>query len=123
MTVTFNYGTFVKGVELSDDAKKDLKAIAAAVKAKGSAFRIEVEGHTDAAKISSVKSSGSNNRALGLARAKVVASYLTTHGNLPSTSITTSSSGEDNPPFPNTTTESQKKNRTVVLKIRPATGP
>jgi len=36
--------------------------------------------------------------------------------------VTTSSAGESNPPYPNTTTENRAKNRTVVLKITQAKG-
>ena len=118
--VVFDYGTFSRGVELAETARQDLKTIATAIKAKGNQFRIEVEGHTDAAKVGSGRSFGSNNKSLGLARAKAAASYLTKQCGIPSSAISTSSAGEDNPPYPNTTADNQKKNRTVVLKIRPA---
>ena len=115
--VTFQYGVFTRGVELSSEARQDLKTIATAIKAKGNRFHIEVEGHTDSAKVSGGKSSASNNRSLGLARAKAAASYLVKSCGLPATAVTTSSAGEDNPPYPNTTPENQKKNRTVVIRI------
>lgn len=115
MKVVFHYGIFVQNTRFSSEAKGDLKTIASAL--KGHPFQIEVEGHTDATKIKQAKSSGSSNKALGMARAKAVADYLTGPGGLPSTMITTSSSGEGNPPYPNTTAANQQKNRTVVLKI------
>ena len=117
MKVVFNYGTFSKGVELSDTAKHDLKAIAAALKAKGSHFHVDVEGHTDAEKVKKARSYGSNNQALGLARAKSAAAYLIHSGGLSPSNVTTSSAGESNPPYPNTSMENRAKNRTVVLKI------
>jgi flagellar motor protein MotB len=121
MVITFHYGIFTRGVELSSDARQDLKTIATAIKAKGNRFRIEVEGHTDSAKGSGGKSSASNNKSLGLARAKTAASYLVKSCGLPATAVTTSSVGEDNPPYPNTTLENQKKNRTVVIRITAST--
>ena len=117
LKVIFSYGTFIRGVELSPDAKQDLRAIASAIKAKGNHFRIEVEGHTDAAKAGAGKAHGNNNQALGLARARAAASYLVKQGGIPASLITTTSAGDSNPPYPNTTTENQKKNRTVILKI------
>ena len=115
--VTFLSGTFTRNMELSSEAREDLKAIATAIKAEGNRFRVEVEGHTDSSKASGGKNQTGNNKALGLARAKVAANVLIKSGGLPATSVTTSSAGEANPPYPNTTPENQKKNRTVILKI------
>lgn len=115
--VTFTYGTFTRNTELSNEAREDLKAIATSIKANGNRFQVEVEGHTDSSKASGGKTQTGNNKALGLARAKVVANVLVKSGGLPATSVTTSSAGEANPPYPNTTPENQKKNRTVILKI------
>jgi flagellar motor protein MotB len=115
--VTFLSGTFTRNMELSSEAKEDLKAIATAIKAKGNRFQVEVEGHTDSSKVIGGKNQTGNNKALGLARAKVAANVLIKSGGLPATSVTTSSAGEANPPYPNTTPENQKKNRTVILKI------
>ncbi len=115
LKVVFHYGTFSRGAELSSTARQDLKAIAANL--KGKSFRIEVEGHTDSTKVSKAKTYGHDNHAIGLARAKAVASYLTGSCGLPSSMVTTSSAGETNPPYPNTTAANQQKNRTVILKI------
>ena len=115
MKLVFNYGTFTRGTELSTIARQDLKAIAASL--KGKPYQIEVEGHTDSAKVSKTKAYGHDNEAIGLARAKAVANYLISSGGLPSSMISTSSAGETNPPYPNTTAANQLKNRTVVLKI------
>jgi flagellar motor protein MotB len=117
LVVTFLTGTFTRNMELSNEAREDLKTIATAIKAKGNRFQVEVEGHTDSSKASGGKTQTGNNKALGLARAKVAASVLIKAGGLPASSVTTSSTGEANPPYPNTTLENQKKNRTVILKI------
>jgi flagellar motor protein MotB len=117
MTVVFNYGVFAKGAELSDTARHDLTRISVALKPVIARFRIEVEGHTDAAPVAAGRAYASN-RELGLARAKAVADYLAYQCGLPATSITTTSLGESNPPHPNTTPENRRKNRTVVLRLR-----
>jgi outer membrane protein OmpA-like peptidoglycan-associated protein len=116
MKVVFDYGVFSKGVDLTSQAKRDLKSIAS-LKQKGTRFKIEVIGHTDPSQAGSGKSSAANNKALGLMRAKTVSRYLVTQCGWPADAITTSSEGEFNPPHPNTTADSQKKNRTVTLKI------
>ncbi|MEI8123078.1 MAG: OmpA family protein [bacterium] len=121
MTVVFNEGVFVQGVELATAAKQDLKTIAASIKARKNAFFVEVEGHTDATPVKKTKVNGTDNKELGLARAKAAAAYLIKQGGYPEDRVTTSSAGDANPPHPNTTPESRKKNRTVVLKIREAT--
>jgi flagellar motor protein MotB len=115
--VTFTYGLFTRNMELSSEAREDLKTIATAIKARGNRFQIEVEGHTDSSRASGGKTQTGNNKALGLARAKVAANVLVKSGRLPASSVTTSSAGEANPPYPNTTPDNQKKNRTVILKI------
>jgi len=114
-TVVFHYGIFTRGVEFSNTARQDLGSLAAAL--KGKPILIDVEGHTDPSKASKTKAYGHNNQAVGLARAKVVAHYLTQQCGVPAELITTSSLGETNPPYPNSTAENQQKNRTVVLKF------
>jgi flagellar motor protein MotB len=118
MTIVFHEGLFARGVDLTASARRDLQAVAAALNARSDAFSIEVEGHTDASPIRRQSAHGGDNSELGLARAKAAASFLVTQGGLPEDMVTTSSAGETRPPHPNTTDESRKRNRTVVLKIR-----
>ena len=115
LKVVFHYGIFTRGTELSSTARQDLSHIASAL--KGQPFLIEVEGHTDSTRNLKAKGNGKRNQALGLARAKVVARYLIDAGGLPAAAVTTSSAGETQPPYPNTSEANQQKNRTVVLKI------
>jgi chemotaxis protein MotB len=115
-TVVFQYGLFSEGSELTATARQDLGTIASSL--KGKRFHLEVEGHTDSTAMLKSKSNGSNNKALGLLRARKVNTYLTQQCGLPPERITVSSAGEFRPPFPNTTAENRKMNRTVVLKVR-----
>ena len=115
VSLVFNYGLFSEGTELTATAKQDLKAFASAI--KGAHLKLEIEGHTDSTAAGKSKTSGTNNKALGLSRAKKVAAYLTQQCGLSPEKITTSSAGEFRPPHPNTTAGSRKMNRTVVLKI------
>lgn len=115
LKLVFHYGTFARGIELTSTAQQDLKAIAASL--KGTPFRIEVEGHTDATKVNKAKAYGNDNQSIGLARAKTVASYLISSCGLPSSMVSTSSAGDTNPPYPGSAAANQQKNRTVILKI------
>ena len=63
----------------------------------------------------------SGNYELGLARARTVVDYLVQECNLPAGSaVAVSAGGAPNTPYPNTDAESRLKNRTVVLKLVPA---
>lgn len=115
LKVVFHYGTFTHGTELSSTARQDLSTIASTL--KGQPFKLEVEGHTDSTHPAKAKGSGTNNQAIGLARAKAVARYLTDSCGLPESVVSTSSAGETHPPYPNTSEANQQKNRTVILKI------
>ena len=117
MKVIFDYGLFTKGVALSTDARADLQAIATTLKAKGNRFHVEVEGHTDSVRTGSAKTAAANNRSLGLARARTVSSYLTKYCGLAVGSVTATTSGDTNPPYPNTSLDNRKRNRTAVLRI------
>jgi flagellar motor protein MotB len=115
LKVVFHYGTFTRGTELSRTARQDLSTIASTL--KGQPFKLEVEGHTDSTQVTKAKGSGMNNQAIGLARAKAAARYLTDSCGLPESMVSTSSAGETHPPYPNTSEANQQKNRTVILKI------
>lgn len=115
-TVVFQYGLFSEGPELTSTAKQDLETIASAL--KGKRFRLEIEGHTDSTTLSKSNPNATSNKALGLSRAKKTSLYLIQQCGLSAEGITLSSAGEFRPPFPNTTAETRKMNRTVILKIR-----
>ncbi|MEI6147754.1 MAG: OmpA family protein [bacterium] len=118
LLVRFNYGVFARGTEMTGAACQDLRRIANTLTSSSAPYNIEVEGHTDAAPVSSGRPY-SGNHELGLARAKVAAEYLSKQCGLPADRLTVTSAGEANPPYPNTTPESRRLNRTVVLKLTP----
>lgn len=114
--VVFQYGAFSRGTTLAPAAQRDLAKIAGAFKPVASSFKIEVEGHTDASPVRSTHAY-SDNHELGMARASAAAEFLTANGGLPAESVSTSSAGDTRPPHPGKDPETQRKNRTVVLKI------
>lgn len=119
LTLRFNYGAFARGTELTGAACQDLRRIANTLTPAMGNLHLEVEGHTDATPVSSGRPYG-NNRELGLARAKVVVDYLSKQCGLPVNALSATSAGDATPPYPNTTPESRRLNRTVVLKVTPA---
>ncbi len=121
LNVRFTYGVFARGTEMTGAACQDLRRIASTLTPSSKQLRIEVQGHTDAAPVSSGRPYAGNYE-LGLSRAKVVAEYLTKQCGLPADMLTVTSAGEANPPYPNTTPESRRLNRTVILKLTPAEG-
>jgi flagellar motor protein MotB len=116
LTVRFNYGVFARGTELTGTACQDLRRIANTLTPAIGQLHLEVEGHTDASPVSAGRPYASN-RELGLARAKVVVDYLSKQCGLPPDALSATSAGDANPPYANTTPESRRLNRTVVLKL------
>lgn len=115
MTLVFNETPFADGSRLTESARQDLRAIALVI--KGHPFRITVEGHTDPSPVRKTSKHGADNNALGLARAKAAAACLTQEGGVESSMVSALSKGDDAPPFPNTSAENRRRNRTVVLRI------
>ena len=117
-TIVFDDGVFSRGIEISGAAKQSLRRIAEQLKPHMDRFLLDVEGHTDASPVARGASYASN-RELGMDRARAVVDFLASEGGLPADAVSASSAGDADPPFPNTTPESRRKNRTVVLKLHP----
>ncbi len=114
--VVFQYGVFTRGVTLAPAARQDLARIAAALKPVIASFQIEVEGHTDSSPVRGARAYADNHE-LGLARATAAAEFLTAQCGLPADAIAATSAGDSHPPHPGNDPETQRRNRTVVLKI------
>lgn len=119
MTMVFEYAVFSRRTEIQPDALRDLQKLARQLAPLTSNFRIEITGHTDADQVSSKAGEYANNQDLGLKRAQAVREALIRQGGLPPEAMTAVSAGELNPPYPNTTPESRKKNRTVTIALIP----
>jgi outer membrane protein OmpA-like peptidoglycan-associated protein len=61
-----------------------------------------------------------DNIALSKARSDAILALLKNRGGITETAMQSVPMGDAEPPFPNTTAELRKKNRTVVLKLVPA---
>jgi hypothetical protein len=119
MTMVFEYAVFSRRTEIHPDALRDLQKLARQLAPLTGTFQLEITGHTDADPVSSKAGEYANNLDLGLKRAQAVREVLIRQGGLPPGSMTTVSAGESNPPYPNTTPELRKKNRTVTFALIP----
>jgi flagellar motor protein MotB len=119
MTMVFDYPVFSRRTEIQPDAMRDLQKLARQLAPLTGTFRLEITGHTDADPVSSKAGEYSNNLDLGLKRAQTVREALIRQGGLPPEAMTAVSAGELNSPYPNTTPELRKKNRTVTIVLIP----
>jgi len=103
----FKFGKAV----MPDDAKADLDALVAKLKAEPNGAFIEIEGHTDNAGPKDV------NYKLGLDRAEAVKRYLYEQHQVPLHKINVISYGEEKPIAPNKTKVGRAQNRRVVIKV------
>ena len=95
---------------------EDLRRLATLLKPYVTAYRIEVEGHTDAATAAGGQASASN-RELGLTRARAALDVLVKAGGLPAAYFSVSSAGDTSPLSPGESIEARRRNRTVVIKL------
>jgi flagellar motor protein MotB len=118
-TVVFENGVFIRYTEIALAARDSLRVLAAQVKPCMGRLVLEIEGHTDSTALVG-NPAYADNRALGQARAEAVLAFLRDDCGLPAASLVAVSAGGDRPPFPNDTAEDRSRNRTVVLRLKPA---
>ena len=118
LVVLFNEPLFIRGAELSPAGRDDVRRLAALLKPTATRYRFEVEGHADPAAVSTAQSRAANHE-LGLARARAALEVLTREAGLPANAASISSAGDTHPPFPGTTPEARRRNRTAVVKLHP----
>ena len=117
--IAFSYGIFSSATQMTPTAAEDLADISNQLRDRSDDFTLLVEGHTDATPISSQGAMYVDNFALGMARAEKVKDYLKNECQLAGGFMRTASAGAADPPHPNDTDESRRKNRTVVLTLTP----
>jgi flagellar motor protein MotB len=115
--MVFEYSVFSSRANIASEAAEALVAVASQIRGRMSEFSLIIEGHTDTTPVSS--GSTGNNYKLGLARANAVLDFLESKCAMPADSMTATSKGEEDPPYPNTDEASRRKNRTVILKLTP----
>jgi len=120
--VVFKEGLFASGSdELEAEARDRLRALGEALTRSKRACRVEVEGFTDNVPLRAT-ARWRDSWSLGLARAIAVTDHLRRQPRGPGIRWVTTSSGDQDTPFPNDG-PGRARNRTVVLHISPAAAP
>lgn len=116
VTVTFDEAIFPDGGTDLPESAQDVLADAAARIAGLEGARVTVVGHTNDIPTGE-GSRYADNTELGLARALAAAESLAAQGALPLDEIAIATSGDDDPPYPNTTDADRRRNQTATLLI------
>jgi flagellar motor protein MotB len=114
-TITFNEGIFLRNAQIKPDAKVLLTNLGQQLEQDMGNVSIRIIGHTDNEPMPSGKQY-KDNTDLGLARATTVFQHLRETTRLPVATLSVSSVGETNPPYPSDAAN-RTRNRTVVLLI------
>lgn len=115
LLVVFAESLFSARAELSEEGRRRLLKVAGACAGQADAFQFVFQGHADPGRITS--GAFPDNRALAQARADAALALWRDHGKIRASSLKAISKGEDSPPYPNTTPEMRRRNRTVTIRI------
>ena len=115
LLVVFAESLFSARAELSEDGRRRLLKVAGACAGRAPEFQFVFQGHADPGRITS--GAFPDNRALAQARADAALALWRDHGKILASSLKAISKGEDSPPYPNTTPEMRRRNRTVTIRI------
>ena len=113
--IVFDNGLFARRAVMSAEARGLLKELAEILRPAMPACRLEITGHADTEPSSDPDAP--DNKTLGHQRAQAVAEYFVAECALPAGAISTDSAGDANAPYPNTTPELRRKNRTATLLL------
>jgi outer membrane protein OmpA-like peptidoglycan-associated protein len=117
--IVFQSPVFSRLTTIDPVQQRRLNRMAEAVTAACGDCLIVVIGHTDNDPVRPGGAFQSNDH-LGELRAQEVVQYLTTRAGIPASRLRPISSGDRDPPFPNTPASNKAKNRTVSIEIQPA---
>ncbi len=110
LTLLFDDGVFSSGTKIDSGAQARLRVLSQPLATARPAVRIEVQGCTDA------QGDPDRNRALAQKRADIVREFIVRETGLPATAV--SATPAASPPYPGTSPDADRKNRTVVLVVR-----
>lgn len=116
LILIFDSGLFTHRDTLRPEAQSLLMKLGKQLESNAGRIEIKIVGHTDDLAMRS-GSSFEDNFSLGMSRAIAVLKYLKRYTRLPASSLSVSSSGESQPPYPNNTPQNRAKNQTVTLNI------
>jgi flagellar motor protein MotB len=112
----FEAGVFASGTKLSREGEAMLSRVGRQLAPRAKSVSVTVVGCTDNIPVSG-KKEYKDNQALGLLRAAAALQVLQSSSGIPTAAFKTVSHGAEWSPFPNDTSASRARNRTVVLRI------
>lgn len=120
--IKFEEGIFASGLKVDKKGREQLAKVGALFTEKAPDFWLIIEGQTDGTAMRQ-QSPFRDNFTLGLRRAVAATEVLRENGNFPSDRLLVSSTGGMSQPFGNDVPNAAARNRTVVLRLVPKTGP
>ncbi len=120
--IKFEEGVFASGLKVDKKGREQLARVGAMFAEKAPDFWLIIEGQTDGTAMRQ-QSPFRDNFTLGLRRAVAATEVLRENGNFPSERLLVSSTGGMTQPFSSDVPNAAARNRTVVLRLVPKTGP
>ena len=120
--IKFEDGIFASGLKVDKKGREQLARVGALFTEKAPDFWLIIEGQTDGTAMRQ-QSPFRDNFTLGLRRAVAATEVLRENGNFPSERLLVSSTGGMTQPFSSDVPNAAARNRTVVLRLVPKTGP
>jgi len=120
--IKFEEGIFASGLKVDKKGREQLAATGAVIAKNAPDFWLIIEGQTDGTAMRQ-QSPFRDNYTLGLRRAVAATEVLREDSNFPAERLLVSSTGGMTQPFPGNTPDAAARNRTVILRLVPKTGP
>jgi excisionase family DNA binding protein len=120
--IKFEEGIFASGLKVDKKGREQLARVGALFAAEAPDFWLIIEGQTDGTAMRQ-QSPFRDNFTLGLRRAVAATEVLRESANFPSDRLLVSSTGGMAQPFASDVPNAAARNRTVVLRLVPKTGP
>ncbi len=120
--IKFEEGVFSSGVKVDKKGREHLAATGAIIAKNAPDFWLIIEGQTDGTAMRQ-QSPFRDNYTLGLRRGVAATEVLREDSNFPAERLLVSSTGGMTQPFSNDVPNAAAKNRTVILRLVPKTGP
>ena len=120
--IKFEDGIFASGVKVDKKGREQLALTGALIAKNAPDFWLIIEGQTDGTAMRQ-QSPFRDNFTLGLRRAVAATEVLRENANFPAERLLVSSTGGMTQPFTNDVPNAAARNRTVILRLVPKTGP
>ena len=120
--IKFEDGIFASGVKVDKKGRKQLALTGTLIAKNAPDFWLIIEGQTDGTAMRQ-QSPFRDNYTLGLRRAVAATEVLRDDGNFPAERLLVSSTGGMTQPFTSDVPNAAARNRTVILRLVPKTGP